>query len=350
MPPTPRSELLDLTLAAHGGNAPPGVLDFSTGVSPLPVPEAVLEALRAADVTRYPHPTALPLRLAVARNHGVDPEAVVGGSGATELIWALARAFGGPDRTVLAPSPAFAEYAQAARASGARLIQFPAPVPSARWEPDRVAELARRKEASLVFVARPGTPWPEVAPAEAIEALARALPDALVVVDEAYLPFFEGVRPLQAGCNVALLCSLTKVLALAGLRIGYLVADCVVARAVRAALPPWNVSAPACAAGAVALQQPQEMERTRTQVRRLREHLAGQLVAAGTRIDAAGGPFLLCDVGDASRFTGALLRRGLLVRDCTSFGLPRHVRVGVRLPAENVLLAERWPREREGLI
>ncbi len=103
------------------------------------------------------------------------------------------------------------------------------------------------------------------------------------------------------------------------------------------------------ASGAVALRQPQEMERTRTQVRRLREHLAGHLVAAGTRIDAAGGPFLLCDVGDASRFTGALLRRGVLVRDCTSFGLPRHVRVGVRLLPENELLAERWPREREGL-
>src|SRR5258706_15371471 len=158
MPPTPRPELLNLTPATHGGNAPPGVLDFSTGVSPFPAPEVVLQALRAADVTRYPDPTALPLRLAVARNHGVDPQAVVAGSGATELIWALAHAFGGPDRTVLVPSPGFAEYAQAAPASGARVFQFPAPTPRARWETHFLPKLANRAEASLLFVARPSTP------------------------------------------------------------------------------------------------------------------------------------------------------------------------------------------------
>src|SRR5258706_6029085 len=119
MPPTPRPELLNLTPATHGGNAPPGVLDFSTGVSPFPAPEVVLQALRAADVTRYPDPTALPLRLAVARNHGVDPQAVVAGSGATGLISALAHAFGGPRPTVVAASPWVAEHAHGGRANGA---------------------------------------------------------------------------------------------------------------------------------------------------------------------------------------------------------------------------------------
>ncbi len=65
MPPSARPELANLQAAMHGGDAPPGVVDFSTGVSPLPVPESVLAAARASNLSRYPHPTALPLRVAV---------------------------------------------------------------------------------------------------------------------------------------------------------------------------------------------------------------------------------------------------------------------------------------------
>ena len=66
-------------------------MDFSTGVSPLLPPWVVLEAARGADVTRYPHPTALPLRERIAEVHGLTPDAVVAGNGSVELIWALAR-------------------------------------------------------------------------------------------------------------------------------------------------------------------------------------------------------------------------------------------------------------------
>ena len=69
--PEPRLEARALP-TVHGGDAPAGVLDCSTGVSPLPPPAPVLAALRAADVTRYPHPTALPLRRAIAARHAVD--------------------------------------------------------------------------------------------------------------------------------------------------------------------------------------------------------------------------------------------------------------------------------------
>jgi histidinol-phosphate/aromatic aminotransferase/cobyric acid decarboxylase-like protein len=345
MPPSARPELANLQAAVHGGDAPPGVVDFSTGVSPLPVPKPVLAAARASDLSRYPHPTALPLRIAVARAHGGDPEEVVAGAGSTELIWALAGAFGGPGRTVLAPRPGFAEYAQAARASGARVVEFPGAGPHAGLDLGRAALLAR--EASLIFLPRPSTPWPEVPPAEAVESLCRAAPDALVVVDEAYLPLFDEVQPLRAGGNLAILRSLTKALALPGLRIGYLLADRAVASAVRAALPPWNVSAPAAAAGIAAIERPVLLVEAREAIGRLREDLAKRLRAEHADIVAGGGPFLLCEVGAASAFTAALLRRRLRVRDCTSFGLPRHVRLGVRLPPENAAVAAAFRAARE---
>src|SRR4051812_34096235 len=111
MRPEPRPEFRDLAPAVHGGDAPQGVRDFSTGVSPLAPPSSVLAALRNTDVTRYPHPTALPLREALAAAHGCSPEEIVAGAGAVELIWALARAFAGIARHAVVFGPAFGEYA-----------------------------------------------------------------------------------------------------------------------------------------------------------------------------------------------------------------------------------------------
>src|SRR5260370_41500618 len=98
MPPSARLALTHLRAAVHGGDAPPGVIDFSTGVSPLPVPEPVLAAGRAADVRRYPPPTAPPPRLATARAPGRDPGGGVAGGGSPQVIWGRARALGGTRR------------------------------------------------------------------------------------------------------------------------------------------------------------------------------------------------------------------------------------------------------------
>lgn len=316
MRPEPRPELRELPPAVHGGDAPDGVVDFSTGVSPLPPPPAVLAALRAADVTRYPHPTALPLRRAIAARHGVEVAGVVAGAGSVELIWALARAFGGAGRRVGFVAPAFGEYAQAARASGAETMAVPL-----------------HAECDLLFVARPGNPTlalPDVGRARA----------RLCVVDEAYQPLCAGVAPVAPSPGVAVLRSLTKVFALPGLRLGYLLASPAVAQAVRAALPPWNVSQPAIAAGLAAVAEPTEP--VRDAVAALRARMIERLARLGVTPVAAGGTFVVVEVGDAARFAARMLERGVRVRDCSSFGLPSLVRLGVRDDADQERLAGAW--------
>jgi histidinol-phosphate/aromatic aminotransferase/cobyric acid decarboxylase-like protein len=322
----PRPELRDLLPAVHGGDAPDGVLDCSTGVSPLPPPPSLLAAVRAADVTRYPHPTALPLRRALAAAHGVDEEAVVAGAGSVELIWALARAFGGPGRRVAWVAPAFAEYAQAARASGAVAVA--------------VDDAADAQAADLLFVARPGNPTLAVPSLGAVIERGSGARSGLLVVDEAYQPLCEDVAPVTPSQNVAVLRSLTKVFALPGLRLGYLLASPSVARAVRATLPPWNVSQPAIAAGLAALAEP--VEPVRAAVGALRQRLVARLERAGARVTAANGSFVVVDVGDGARVAAALLARGVRVRDCASFGLPSLVRVGVRGDEDQERLLQAW--------
>ena len=312
----PRREFAALPAAVHGGDAAPGTIDFSTGVSPLPPPPSVMAAWRAADVTRYPHPTALPLREAIARRHAVAADEVVVGAGSVELVWALARAFGGAGRHVGWLAPAFGEYAQAALASGAES-----------------AAVAIDGACDLLFVARPGNPLLGVPSIEGARA-------SLVVVDEAYQPLCDGVPPMAPSERVVVLRSLTKVFALPGLRLGYLVASRTVARAVQAALPPWNVSQPAIAAGLAALAEP--IDPVRGAIAELRARMLARLAAVGVTPVVAGGTFVVIDVGDARAFAAAMLARGVRVRDCTSFGLPAYVRLGVRGDDDVSALVAAW--------
>jgi histidinol-phosphate/aromatic aminotransferase/cobyric acid decarboxylase-like protein len=162
----------------------------------------------------------------------------------------------------------------------------------------------------------------------------------LVVVDEAYQPLCDDVAPAAPSENVAVLRSLTKVFALPGLRLGYLVASRTVARAVQAALPPWNVSQPALAAGLAAIDEPTEP--VRAAVAELRARQLARLAAIGVAPAVAGGPFVVVDVGDARRFADGILARGVRVRDCASFGLPRLVRLGVRRDEDQERLIAAW--------
>jgi histidinol-phosphate/aromatic aminotransferase/cobyric acid decarboxylase-like protein len=336
MRPRPRPELEALAPAVHGGGAAPGELDASTALSPLAPPDEVVAAARAAALDRYPPVDAAPLRAAYARAAELTdgPDGVAIGAGSVELIWALARAFAGPDRRVVVAAPAFGEYAQAARASGATVtIAWTAREHDAGFTWDG-APLARAltdgAEAALVFLARPGSPTLVAPEPAALAALAAAHPRTLFVVDEAYQPVAAELPPLRPSENVAVLRSDTKLLGLAGLRLGALLAAAPVARAVRAALPPWNVSAPAQAAGLVAVEAlARELAPRRARLAALAA--AQRALVADDRLAprAAALTFTVYRISGAPAVVAAAAARGVRLRDCTSFGLPGCVRVGL---------------------
>ena len=347
MGPEPRAELLGLPAAAHGGSTDPRVLDFSTGVSPLAPPAEVLAAIASADLTRYPHPTALPALLALGALHGVPPEGIVAGAGSVELIWAAARAFGGPGRAGLVVTPAFGEYAQALRASGAGVVTVGMSAPDFALPVAAVdaalREASARTAIALVFICRPSNPCLTAAAPDEVTALARRWPRTLFVIDEAYLPMFDGLEGVPPGANIAVLRSMTKIFALPGLRLGYLLAAASVAAALQATLPPWNVSSPAQAATiAAARLLPAHRAPVRRHINGLRAALAGRLAPWAGAPEQAGGPFLLYRSEDAAALVTRLRARGVVVRGCASFGLPRHIRLGVRGEAEQELLVHAW--------
>ncbi len=320
------------------GIDPADVLDFAVNVSPLGADPAVVQAVRRAPLDRYPDRRCLAAREALATSLGTAPSRVVLGNGAAELLWtvvqALRRPDGRPPRVALA-EPTFSELRRAAESAGADVFRI--------WPPrglaidaDAVAREAAARGAELVYVCNPNNPTGLALPHEALVRLATALPDAVVVVDQAFLSLSarhaDARLPLPE--NAVALRSLTKDHALPGLRVAYALAHEDLARRIDGARAPWTVSAPAQAA-VIAASTSTHVERTRPILLEQRRALASMLARLGLPSLPSETLYVLTEVGDATRLRDALLRRhGISVRDCTSFGLPRHVRLCARPDAD----------------
>jgi histidinol-phosphate aminotransferase len=161
--------------------------------------------------------------------------------------------------------------------------------------------------------------------------------DSLVILDEAYIAFTEDTwvsTNLVEGNNLVILRSMTKDYALAGLRLGYAIAAEPIISVLKRVRPPWNVSSVAQVAGIYALKTDGYLEECRTRIKEAKEFLVEGLKRLGLSPLPSSTNFFLVKVGDAARLRQTLLEEGILVRDCTSFGLPDYIRLAPRSIAE----------------
>jgi histidinol-phosphate aminotransferase len=192
--------------------------------------------------------------------------------------------------------------------------------------------------ATVAFICNPNNPTGTLRAAGEIRDEASAHPDTLFVVDEAYLPFTCAASCLDGGLkeNLVVLHSLTKDCAIPGLRLGYAVGPSQVIQSLRSVQPPWSVNAPAQGAGVAALASTHQMP----DLRPAKEFLTSSLSALGLEVLPSETNFFLVHVGNGAQFRAALLDHDICVRDCASFGLPKHIRIGVRtLPECQQLVA-----------
>ena len=345
------------------GLRPEDVLDFSASISPIGLPAGVWEAMAGVDLSAYPDPECLELREAISRHlsgtgntSGVVPiERILVGNGSTELIHLLARAFlsptrpgaaTGPQKRALLFTPTYGEYSGACRLAGAAVINFDADYsPPFRWDLEEAARRIEGERPGLVFLCNPNNPTGVYLNAGDVQMLAGAVGGygGLLVVDEAYLSFVTDSWDslgLVDGGNVVLLRSMTKDYALTALRLGYAVASEDVTAALAALQPDWSVNGLAQAAGLAALADAGYLDRARAEVERGKDLLAHRLGELGFTVHPSSANYLLADVGDAARWRERLMRRGLFVRDCASFGLPSCIRIGIRPLADCQRLAD----------
>jgi histidinol-phosphate aminotransferase len=323
------------------GLDPEELVDFSVNSNPYGPPPAVSAALADVPLDRYPDRECLALRRALAEQLSVAAERIVVGNGTAELLWLIANAFVRRDDRVLIVGPTFGEYGRMASLAGADLQRWRARVEDGfAVHADPVAKMIARLHPRIFFLCNPNNPTGAVVPGEVIAHWAGSSPDMLLVVDEAYLHFAPGLSSaieLNA-TNVLVLRSMTKDYALAGLRLGYAVGPEAIIGAIARVRPPWNVNAMAQAAGVAALTDHGYLQRTMGQLLCARDELLSALRAAGARPVPSAVHFFLLDVGDAGACRRALLPYRILVRNCSSFGLPAHIRIATRTPDENALL------------
>jgi histidinol-phosphate aminotransferase len=294
-------------IAARHGLNPAEIIRFDQNVPPLPGVPQVPIGESFARLNEYPDGTYRELREAAAAYAGVEPDRIVPGAGADGLIALAARTFLGPGRRAFVSEPAYPVYAVATGIEGAEITDDPA-------------------EADVIWLCNPNNPTGELVEPEEIAGLARANPEAVVVVDEAYFEYGgKSVVPLIADTpNLVAIRTLSKAFGLAALRVGYLIASQGIARELDRRRDPAPVSAPSARIAAAALRNPRlDVEETIAE----RERMRAALLAAGFDSPPSAGNFVVVRGSDRA---DELEARGLVVRR-----RPEAFRITVRLPAEN---------------
>jgi histidinol-phosphate aminotransferase len=315
---------------------------LNTNETPYRVPQAVLDdlagAVRGLQLHRYPDREATELREALALHAGHGAEGTWAANGSNEVLQQLLLAFAGPGRSALVVEPTYAMHSLIARTTGTPLVvrvqRRDQPL-----DPPAAADLVAEAAADLTFWCSPNNPTGEATGADVLAAVCVAAP-GLVVVDEAYGEFgaADAAALLSHHPNLVVTRTFSKAFRMAGLRLGYLLADPAVIDGIRLVRLPYHLSALTQALGLRALAHRGALMDHIAVTERERERLAQGLDRLpGVQVLPSDANFLcFATPADPARLWRGLLARGVLVRDVSGFPtLERHLRVTVGTPAED---------------
>lgn len=341
---TPRPEVENLKACYHGGInyaeleamglSGEKIIDFSVCSNPFMPPPRVKKIIKNIAIEQYPDHEATELRQQLSKNLGIGPDNILVGSGTTELIRLIALTYFRREGSVLILEPTFGEYEIACQIVGVTPVkQWMKAEASFVPKIEETASLIRQHRPRGVFICNPNNPTGKYLSREEVEIVLKACEDTLLILDEAYLNFVDHRWPsidMIFQGNVILLRSMTKDYALAGLRLGYALANPEIINNLCRVRPPWNVNIIAQKAGIIALEDRAYFEQSKKKIKKAKQFLITELEHTGFQALPSSTNFFLVKVGDAGTFRTALLKHGILVRDCTSFGLPEYIRIAPR--------------------
>lgn len=323
-------------------------LDFSANCNPLGTPESVKAAARDSleRIYEYPQVGYQPLKEAIGKYEQVDPDWIICGNGAAEVIFSVCRA--GKPKKALVTGPSFAEYEQALQGVGCEVDHF--------WleeeEDFRVKRdflKALRPELDIVFLCNPNNPTGVLMDqCLLMEILKRCRElDIFLVVDECFLDFVEEPtlytlkKVLGDYRNLFIIKAFTKRYAMPGLRLGYgLCANTRLLEKMTEENQPWNISTPAQAAGMAALLENSYVEAGRQLVFKEKAYLRERLTRLGLKVYPSMANYLFFK-GPEDLFQ-ACLQKKVLIRDCSNYpGLSKgYYRIAVKKHVQNEILVK----------
>jgi histidinol-phosphate aminotransferase len=322
-----------------------GVADaikLASNENPLPPSERVQKAIAAAlaNLNRYPDGSGYYLREALARRHAVSADHIILGNGSNELIELLVRAFLKPGDEAVIPHPSFVVYPMIVQAVGG--IRVVVTLRDQRLDLEAMAR-ALTSMTKMVFIANPNNPTATIVTADEVEHFLARVPErAIVVFDEAYFEFAQGPdfpdtpAYVREGRKVAVLRTFSKAASLAGLRVGYGIADPDCVSLLNRIRAPFNVNSLAQAAALAAIDDDAHVLECRQMIEAGRHYLYDEFASLGVRYTPSRANFILVDVGrNAADIFQRLLKEGVIVRPMTSFGMESALRISIGTPEEN---------------
>lgn len=333
------------------------LLDFSSNVSPLPLPAGLEQLLSDCiqQIGHLPEVDSHGVRLALARRFGLEPGQFFIAGGTTEWIYALPLVFR-PGRIVI-PVPTYADYIDAAACAGTRPLLVDTWHEGDPDDAERILSAVLRAvsvscdEGSMVFLCNPNNPTGTFIPPDHIDRAARRASDTLWVIDESYAPFIGPdqessllCRPLPPNCVV--LRSFSKIFGIPGLRLGYLVSPGGLSQRLASWARPWQVNRLAQIAGEWLVDQTGYQQEVREfcifEKQWFLQTLAGGELLKYVHGDTHFMLFRLRAGVSSSWLCNRLADRGILIRNCSNFiGLKngQYVRISPRGHEENQRLA-----------
>ena len=332
-------------LAREFGLNPADIVKLASNENPLGMPASARTAATQAllDVGRYPDPNGFALKAALAKRYDVPAAWLTLGNGSNDILELAALALVEAGASTVYSAHAFIVYKLTTQARGARHIM----VPAAAYGHDLEAMFeAIDHDTRLVFIANPNNPTGTFLPAAAIEQFLERVHAqygnrVTVLLDEAYNEYldpelrFDSVAWVRRFSNLIVSRTFSKAYGLAGLRVGFAIAQPPLTDLLNRVRQPFNVSVPAQAAAIAALNDAAFLQQTYELNRDGKAQLAQAFDALGLEYVPGFGNFLLVRVGDAQSINLALLKRGVIVRPVAGDGLPEWLRVSIGLPAEN---------------
>ena len=318
------------------------VIKLASNENPYGPSPKVLKAITAAakDVNRYPDGSCFELRKELAKRLKVRPEQFVFGCGSDEVIVLALRAFICEGDEAIMAKPSFLVYSIVSAAMGAKLVE----VPLKGLKYDLAAmKAAVTERTKIVFIGNPDNPSGQYATKDEIAQFLDGFPEnVLVFFDEAYFEYVSAqdypdtLSLLKTKRNIIVARTFSKLYGLAGMRIGYGIADPEVADLMNRAREPFNVTSVAQAAALAALRDPAYYRRIGVEARRERDAICQALAKMGVVFSKGATNFIQVRTDrNSTELANALLRKGVIVRNMAAWGLSNYIRVSIGTPAEN---------------
>lgn len=324
------------------------IVKLASNENPLGMPESAKQAMIAAmaDIGRYPDSNGFGLKAAITAKYDVRQDWITLGNGSNDILELAARAFVQQSQSVMFAQYSFAVYPLATQAVGGRAIV----VPAKDYGHDLTAMAqAITPDTKLIFIANPNNPTGTFLPADEIEVFLQKVPQHVaVVLDEAYNEYlapqqqYDSIAWVRRYPNLLVSRTLSKAYGLAGLRIGFGIAQPHITDLLNRIRQPFNVNSMAQAAAIAALNDADFLKKSADLNAQGYRQLTEGFDAMGLSYVPSYGNFVLVKVGDdetaGARVNLALLKRGIIVRPVGNYGLPQWLRISIGLSHENAAL------------